>query len=65
MQRVEVEKVTWEFVWDMWLMKTDSKEKRLTVVVVLSKERSCLFHSFQVRQFAAWLLSHLYRTEEV
>ena len=57
--------MTWELVWDMWLVKTDSKEKRLTVVVVLGKERSCLCHSFQVRQAAAWLLSHLYRTEEV
>ena len=65
MQRVEVEKVTWEFVWDMWLVKTDSKEKRLTVVVVLGKERSCLLHSFQVRQVAAWLVSHLYWAEEV
>ena len=65
MQRVEVEKVTWELVWDMRLVKTDSKEKRLTVVVVLGKKRSCLFHSFQVRQGSAWLLSHLYWAEEV
>ena len=65
MQRVEVEKVTWELVWDMWLVKTDSKEKRLTVEIVLVKKRSCLFHSFQVWQGSAWLLSHLYWAEEV
>ena len=62
---MEVEKVAWELVWDMWLVKTDSKEKRLTVMVVLGKERSCLFYSFQVRQGSAWLVTHLYWAEEV